>query len=265
MRDFKLVDTALANTIYTEIYDAKINKQPIPKITFKYLHDMDLNKYDEAKEYRNIVVKKILEVINENIDNIDNNTLDRIINRMYESKLYKRNVKIKGINGEYYVKENAMVLNNKKSVYYQSLILSSSEYDFDKDIQYSGFRKIEYGKHPYNLNDIGIGINVGYTQYQALKIFGDPTPKNFKYESEIAQKVEKIIGKDIMRKLYFEHDYLGLVNELRKHFKYKDVLNILLSLDYIMFCKNSIYLENKKEQLIEEKKKIIERTIGSFK
>ena len=264
MKILGFVDSLVANTAYTEIYDAKISKQPVPELYFKYAHDMDLNKYTKALEYKNIIVKKVLEIVNENIDIISDEVLDRIIKLMMDVEIYKRSVKIKGVNGEYYVKENAIVLNNKKSIYHECLHLASSYYDSINNIEYSGFRKTEYNKIPFKLNDVGIGINEGFTQYQALKIYGDSTPKVYTYETEIAERISKIIGQDTMKKLYFEHDYLGLVKELNSHFKYKDVTNILLCLDYIMYCNNSFYPNFKKQELIDNKKRIIELTMNKY-
>ena len=257
MRDLKLVDNMIANAKYAEILDAKINKKAIPRINFTYIHDIDLNKFREAKKYRNEAVKKTIQIVNENINNISDDVMDRIFKLMNDSKIYERNVKIKKYNGDYFIKENILVFKNKKNMYNQCLHLASSEYDFDNNIQYSGFRKTEFNKLPYTLNDIGIGINESYTNYQAAKIFGDSIYDINSYEIKIVQKLEKIIGQDVMRKLYFEHNYNGLINELKKHFRSKDAVNIILCLDYITYCNNSYYPDSKKEELIDNKKKAI--------
>ena len=97
--------------------------------------------------------------------------------------------------------------------------------------------------------------------YQVLKTYGDPISKVSDYEIKIVQKLEKLIGQDTMKKLYFEHNYNGLINELRKHFRSKDVTNIILCLDYIMYCENSYYPDFKKEELIDSKKRILDFTM----
>ena len=255
MRNLGLISPEMASTIYTEICDARIKKQPIPKMEFSFYDKIEEPEYiDTSKKYKNLVINKVIEIIRDNMDYIDDKTLNAILSNISTIKIYSKKLNTP-INGEYKTKGNIMVLNNLKSIYHECLHLASSEYDPYTDTSYSGFRVTNHSVPPHMINDKGVGFNEGYTQYQAIG-YGD-SAKLYLYEAKIASRLEKIIGKDKLKPLYFSHNLLGLCKEIEKHFEPNDAANIISGLDYISYCRSSIYLQIRKAKEIEEKKKMI--------
>lgn len=229
-----------------------------PKMNSKLYNKIEKLDYEEVKQLKYLVINNVMKIITEDIDYISDTALDRILKNLNNVKIYKKRIGTI-VSGEYKTKENIMVLNNLKSLNHECLHLMSSEYDPNIDTSYSGFRVTNHSKPAYKINDRGMGFNEGYTQYCALKL-GDQT-NIYTYESKIAARLERIIGVDILRPLYYEHNLPKLIEEIEKRIGYEETNNIISGLDYLVYCRSSIYLQYERSREITEKKKMINYSI----
>lgn len=118
------------------------------------------------------------------------------------------------IRGEYATKTNQIfILKNffkEDTLNHELLHMSSTVCDYKNDIVYSG---LSYYSKKIKLGD---GLNEGYTELQNRRLF-DSDNKEHCYECQIvlAKLIEKIIGNELMRKLYFTADLNTLIKILQ--------------------------------------------------
>ena len=111
------------------------------------------------------------------------------------------------------------------------------------------------GFHQYfsKKENIGIGLNEGYTELLTQRYFGNKHKiKNvYDYESKIAYNVEMILGKEKMEELYLKADLNGFIEEMKLFAKEEDILEFLVNLDYICVASNAHLIT--KDSLIAKK------------
>ena len=138
---------------------------------------------------------------------------------------------------------NTSFYSNKINVETHELLHVSSTY-FDKEnkIIYCGFQQT-FLKEDYDIEKkkgkretYGLGINEGYTQYLNEKLFESSNKLSttaYKNEKIIAKGLERIVGEDKLKSLYFRADLNGLVNELCKYNKKEDVYKFITITDIL--------------------------------
>ena len=119
-----------------------------------------------------------------------------------------------------------------------------------KNVRYCGFVQEKFEQQ------IGVGIAEGYTELLTKRYFSDQKNiKNFNdsyvVEMGIVQNLEKIVGKNKLKKLYFCSDLKGLVRELKK---YNDIENIIKFIRYLDIT--TLDLINKKTMISNRKYKL---------
>lgn len=146
--------------------------------------------------------------------------------------------------GYYDIEHNDMIFEEDNyliSIYHELFHMASSvEAD---NIYYSGFSQ---SSCTYIFGD---GLNEGYTQLLTERYFGDieDVRGSYKYEVFIAGKLEKIIGKSKMYKLYLGANLHGLIEELQEYTSNEEIIKFISCLDY-----TNIYTEfNKVRRLLE--------------
>ena len=106
-------------------------------------------------------------------------------------------------------------------------LLHASTYDENKDKLRSGFNKNACG---YNLAH---SLNEGYTELLTKRYFSFSTENSYYLkEQQYAEQVERLIGKSIMEKAYFEGDLYTIVTKLNEY--------ILEPLDFIIKADNNL-------------------------
>lgn len=93
---------------------------------------------------------------------------------------------------------------------------------------------------------IGTGINEGYTQHLVNKNFGYDRRKSYLLESIIADKLEKIIDPEELKKLYLTADLHRLIEELNNYNTIDNIINFILEVDYVQ---NLIKLSKSKDDI----------------
>lgn len=186
----------------------------------------NLNKKIE-EEYRKIINNFFNKLSRKlphcNFDNLNNNISSLKIRL---SKNYRKYVV-----GSYYPMRNRIKIREKndKSTFYHELLHMASRKYINKHCIISGFKYSDFNKNLF----FGNFINEGYTEYLNTKYF---SINNICYKSNISIVIilEKIIGKELMEKMYFNADVIGLINELMKYDNTLDsVIEFIINTDYI--------------------------------
>lgn len=133
-------------------------------------------------------------------------------------------------------------LNHKNclsSIYSNSSSILTHEYlhmatTLENSSEYrSGFHIITNSNSDVEL-DIGVGLNEGYTEVINQRYFNTSNDSIYYFQVKIAKVIEKIIGKDIMEKAYFDLSLDTVIEELYKYGNTKDEIDeFLYNLDVI--------------------------------
>ncbi len=174
--------------------------------------------------------------------------------------------------GEYLPGKNAIIIYEYSSILHE-LIHFLSTLNIDNQIVLSGFRINNYKRNDIDINDIGVGINEGYTELLNVrfspinvstylyKIFPSSSTHSYPKETGIMKKLDKVLGKNTMLNLYLKHDLLGLIDELyNKGMSYNKIKYLIMGLDFYLFANDSKYKIQYKEQekeVLNNIKKII--------
>lgn len=226
MKKYKLYNRDLQKDYYARYDYIKIHKLNVnlqaTKIVIESDSDVDLeNKIvDFVNKMKEIAQEKDLKFLINNLTTITVNSTKLNIYRL--KKIY----------GFYDIETNVInVLNDNytKTINHELLHMSSSYYDKENGITYSGFVQ-SHGKR-----NIGLGITEGYTEYLVKKHFdAEGSVSNaYAYESKIASIIEKTIGEDKMLSLYLNANLYGLLEELAKYTSMHDAYMFIMNLDFI--------------------------------
>jgi hypothetical protein len=158
--------------------------------------------------------------------------------------------------GEYYVKGNKITLKKemneiRRVIFHELLHLASAFYDKKRDITFCGFSQ----DNLKTKQSIGHGLNEGYTEYLTTKYFnnGDPSGAAYSFEISIVQKLEKIIGSDVMEKLFFNADLNGLVEKLKEYAPVEEIYDFIAKLDLY----EKYNSKTKRENLIQPMRDVV--------
>ena len=200
-------------------------------------------RFNEA-EFRGIASKEIKDAVNEFLEVLTNNfpreILTNFYNNIHDMQIHMTDYKLKNIfhkiefNGSFNAKTNTIKLNKNDQNYeaiFHELFHMASTVSLDNDI-YSGFRQHK----TYNSkDDIGVGINEGYTQALTERYFGhiEGIKYSYPFETFIACLIEEIIGEDKMAKYYFNANLYGLIDELSQYNLPNNVMKFIYNLDFL--------------------------------
>lgn len=147
-------------------------------------------------------------------------------------------------------KANKIVIDTKSDyediINHELLHVASSCY-IDKKI-YSGFSQCYNEKLLFFA--LGAGINEGYTELLNTRYFNGGT--SYLLETEIMTLVEKVVGKEIMEKLYFSADLSGLINELTKYETKDNIIKFVKNMDTVVYeeIKNKVLYQTIPDEII---------------
>lgn len=148
--------------------------------------------------------------------------------------------------GAYYLKSNTIKIeenNFSNGIYHELLHMASSIY---KDgIRYSGFRQSKLSK----FESLGVGLNEGYTELLHRRYFAPDVEVagSYEYEFQIADRLEKIVGKEKMESLYLNANLYGLIQMLKQYITEEEIMEFISSTDFVYN-----HLDNQKLKLFEK-------------
>ena len=86
----------------------------------------------------------------------------------------------------------------------------------------------------------GRWVNEGYTELLNIRYFDSNFGRSYMHEVFLMNKLENIIGKEKMERLYINSDLKGLVNEINKYLERKEVMSFIKEKS---FSKRLLYLQ----------------------
>lgn len=220
-----------------------------------------IQKNPQVKFKTNLIPREILDnVKNVNIPNINYDDYDSkikdfalLLNTIEPEenlKLFKRNInslKIKdnklllmfNINAMYNSKSNKITIAKNSAIEHELFHMASSYYSND-NVEASGFHYKDLNKN----EEIGVGINEGYTQMLTKKYFNCNDQNVYEKEVKYVNYLINLIGRDKMDNLYFNANLGGLVEELSNYSTEFEVFKFIRALDDIE-NRNNINIANK--------------------
>lgn len=211
-----------------------------------------------------IFFKKIILSTNKaNLRNLGNNIQTLKIHKENKNKLImllKNDVTV----GKYRLNKNEIfIFNNRKSTINHELLHVSSSNPFYNAV---GFNIIFDENNDLKYNEIGRGLNEGYTELLNNRIFN-----NRSYSYILLNKISYLIellfeSKDEMKDYYFNNDIEGIIYELNKYINDDEIIDLLFDIDELYYCKNILlYLKIKKKLLKIYEQNKSESEIYSFR
>lgn len=196
------------------------------------------------------------------INNCNNINLDNFINKFKTVKIMLNQLesdeKIDGIRtGAYNVAKNEIYINDFSCIYHELMHLSSTSFKYSYIV--SGFALFDL-----NNSRINNYFNEGYTQLLTERYFDDKDKgKIYTFAVLVSSEIEKIIGKNKMEELYFNSDFVGLVNELEKYETTENIVEFFGALEFFEITnnfkmdKNIVKITNVDDELIDKNMIII--------
>lgn len=198
-----------------------------PELTIEY-SDIDINKIVSSK-YKESVLKfvKVL------IQNFSKDDLKIFYNNINSLKVKSKStciqsfiIKRKIIAGEYDPENNEIIIDDNiiySTIFHELFHMASTIY---KDDIYSGFYQ----------SSLGRGLTEGYTEFLSRRYF--PSNSNvvcaYEYLVFISSKLEHIIGKEKMQRLYLNANLKGLIDELKLYTKEEDIMKFISNTDFLV-------------------------------
>ena len=195
-----------------------------PELTFQE-NEVDFKRIS-SKKYS----ESILKFINVFIDNFPKENLINFYNNINSLKVQSKNIYSKtGDMGLYVIKKNLIYLDDNISdvvIFHELFHMASSLYR--NGVYYSGFSQAVKNK-----GAIGKGLNEGYTELLTQRYFNVNSSAYLSHVI-IAERIEKIIGKEKMENLYFNSNLYGLINEFKQYSTEEDFINFLFNMDFCL-------------------------------
>lgn len=224
-----------------------------PELKTEYT-DVDINKIANTT-----IGETLIKFTNIMIENFSSEDLTFFYNNINALKISSNSMKMNLLNfkknfihrqkitGYYDAEKNKITIyenGSQKTIFHELLHMASST---SKDgIYYSGFSQVSTNDNPFSL---GIGITEGYTELLNKRYFGSDNDKNALYELEtiITDRLEIIVGKEKMERLYLTANLPGLIEELKQYSTEEEIMEFISNTDLILQ-----YTKKKKITPLEE-------------
>lgn len=227
----------------------KITKVELPTQLIRKYQKVDMDKIIRVEYGKSLV--KFTKVL---IDKFKEEDLILFYNNINELIIKIKNFKLENFilttnnDGKYVTKKNEITIDKNShflTIFHELFHMASSFYN--EIMECSGFnyynKKLKVG--------YGEGLNEGYTQTLTERYFGkvDDGVQIYFYESNVAKKLEEIIGQDKMESLYLRANLRGLIDELIKYESEENIMTFICHLDFV----NSHFNINKRMSLTKKK------------
>lgn len=245
-----VTNKATNNYVLHKNYKPKnIKKVSLPPELKKEYSDLDINMMVNTKFGHSL--RKFAQVM---IQNFPEEDLINFYNNINTLKTKHSSFKLENLIyndntvGIYDAKKNIITVDENKfsiSIYHELLHMASAAY---KDgIRYAGFHQSSLKP---GIASLGMGLNEGYTELLSRRYFVEDggSANAYEYEVIIADRVEKIVGKERMENLYLNANLHGLIQELKQFSNEEDIMKFISSTDFVL-----LHLDDENYMLFEKK------------
>ena len=260
-------------SIYIKIQNIKLQKEKAQKIKLALLEEfesLDLINYqtnhfkfsekdkEKIKTLIPLIKKENIEIYNFINKLLQNTKIDNlknlILNFPYITIKYHSASYDPSISGTYNGKTKEIHIynrDNKVSLHHELLHASSADIRFMN----IGFKIVLK-----NGLIFGKGLNEGYTELLNNRFF-NYTSTSYNYLQKLAKQIENLCtDKENMIEYYFNADIFSLISELMKKISLKEIIDILVDMDMLLYNENKSYLEylkiKEKIRFIQNKNKV---------
>ena len=263
-------------SIYIKIQNIKLQKEKAQKIKLALLEEfesLDLINYqtnhfkfsgkdkEKIKTLIPLIKKENIEIYNFINKLLQNTKIDNlknlILNFPYITIKYHSASYDPSISGTYNGKTKEIHIynsDNKVSLHHELLHASSA------DIRFMVLKNgLIFGK----------GLNEGYTELLNNRFF-NYTSTSYNYLQKLAKQIENLCtDKENMIEYYFNADIFSLISELIPKISLKEIIDILVDMDMLLYNENKSYLEylkiKEKIRFIQNKNKVKKLLVKSKK
>lgn len=220
--------------------DVSFVKDPVVLTNNDY--SIDYNRINESRYNESLI--NFIQTIEKNFSKSNLNIFYNNINNLSISKNFL--VLLIGGSGAYNAKKNNIKLVTSGSLYHELFHMASSYDNKQTGDAFCGF--YQTSKRLYD--NIGYGLNEGYTQLLTERYFGcNNNEASYSFEQKIAGEVEKLVGKEKMESFYLKADLKGIIMELSKYASLSDIMKFICLLDLVSKHSSEIFIfKNKKMQ-----------------
>ena len=269
-------------SIYIKIQNIKLQKEKAQKIKLALLEEfesLDLINYqtnhfkfsekdkEKIKTLIPLIKKENIEIYNFINKLLQNTKIDNlknlILNFPYITIKYHSASYDPSISGTYNGKTKEIHIynrDNKVSLHHELLHASSADIRFMN----IGFKIVLK-----NGLIFGKGLNEGYTELLNNRFF-NYTSTSYNYLQKLAKQIENLCtDKENMIEYYFNADIFSLISELIPKISLKEIIDILVDMDMLLYNENKSYLEylkiKEKIRFIQNKNKVKKLLVNSKK
>lgn len=269
-------------SIYIKIQNIKLQKEKAQKIKLALLEEfesLDLINYqtnhfkfsekdkEKIKTLIPLIKKENIEIYNFINKLLQNTKIDNlknlILNFPYITIKYHSASYDPSISGIYNGKTKEIHIynrDNKVSLHHELLHASSADIRFMN----IGFKIVLK-----NGLIFGKGLNEGYTELLNNRFF-NYTSTSYNYLQKLAKQIENLCtDKENMIEYYFNADIFSLISELIPKISLKEIIDILVDMDMLLYNENKSYLEylkiKEKIRFIQNKNKVKKLLVKSKK
>ena len=269
-------------SIYIKIQNIKLQKEKAQKIKLALLEEfesLDLINYqtnhfkfsekdkEKIKTLIPLIKKENIEIYNFINKLLQNTKIDNlknlILNFPYITIKYHSASYDPSISGTYNGKTKEIHIynrDNKVSLHHELLHASSADIRFMN----IGFKIVLK-----NGLIFGKGLNEGYTELLNNRFF-NYTSTSYNYLQKLAKQIENLCtDKENMIEYYFNADIFSLISELIPKISLKEIIDILVDMDMLLYNENKSYLEylkiKEKIRFIQSKNKVKKLLVKSKK
>ena len=269
-------------SIYIKIQNIKLQKEKAQKIKLALLEEfesLDLINYqtnhfkfsekdkEKIKTLIPLIKKENIEIYNFINKLLQNTKIDNlknlILNFPYITIKYHSACYDPSISGTYNGKTKEIHIynrDNKVSLHHELLHASSADIRFMN----IGFKIVLK-----NGLIFGKGLNEGYTELLNNRFF-NYTSTSYNYLQKLAKQIENLCtDKENMIEYYFNADIFSLISELIPKISLKEIIDILVDMDMLLYNENKSYLEylkiKEKIRFIQNKNKVKKLLVKSKK
>ena len=208
----------------------KINKVNYDKLVNLRYTGIDSNKSNLLNI--NILDNRVLleDIYNKLKDYTSPNNMKNISRNIKNVELNKKSLLyLIGWKGAYNAKNNEIKYASNDAISHEFLHMASAFYDSKEETIYDGFlvSNKKDGK-------VGIGLNEGYTELLASRIYRNNKVKAYKKEVNIASIIEEFFyNKKDMEDYYFNHDLPGFIFYLSQYTNKNELIKLIKDIDNI--------------------------------
>jgi len=208
-----------------------VSTSVLPTEVLRKVNDIDEKRFLEQQFSDSII--EFIDVIKQNIPDTD---LKIFYNNFNNIKTKNKNFKIsnlifdKSTGAQWLPDENIICVssdNYKSTINHELLHASTTYIDPNTNTIFCGFQKNKSSN-----NQIGEGLNEGYTEYLIEKYFS-VLYQAYTYEKSIAKSVELIVGEQKMQSLYFNANLKELIDILKQYSTAEKALDFITTLDFL--------------------------------